>query len=77
MHRVGRTGRFGKRGIAVSLIDSERTRNFVDDLANQLGQLQLLVVVSKLQLLIDACRCSVQNRAARYRRLRQVGEDRP
>lgn len=32
LHRIGRTGRFGKHGIAINLIDSEHTMNICQEI---------------------------------------------
>lgn len=34
LHRIGRTGRFGKTGIAINLIDSEDSMNMINVLEN-------------------------------------------
>ncbi|CAG9854297.1 unnamed protein product [Phyllotreta striolata] len=43
LHRIGRTGRFGKSGIAINLIDSEETMNICRAIENHFGKkIQLL-----------------------------------
>lgn len=32
LHRIGRAGRFGVKGIALSLFDNERDENFLNDI---------------------------------------------
>lgn len=34
LHRIGRTGRFGKEGLAINFVDNERTRNMITELEN-------------------------------------------
>jgi ATP-dependent RNA helicase DDX19/DBP5 len=33
LHRIGRTGRFGRKGIAINLVYDDRSRRMVDDLS--------------------------------------------
>ncbi|CAJ0955990.1 unnamed protein product, partial [Mesorhabditis belari] len=34
LHRIGRTGRFGKSGIAINLVDSKQTLKYIEDIEN-------------------------------------------
>jgi superfamily II DNA/RNA helicase len=36
VHRIGRTGRFGKRGLAISLADGPQSREMIDELCRKL-----------------------------------------
>jgi len=38
LHRIGRTGRFGKRGLAINMIDGPRTRNMLQQIESYFGQ---------------------------------------
>lgn len=38
LHRIGRTGRFGKHGIAINLIDSEASMRICKDIENHFGK---------------------------------------
>lgn len=38
LHRIGRTGRFGKHGIAVNLVDSEASMRICMDIENHFGK---------------------------------------
>lgn len=38
LHRIGRTGRFGKHGIAINLIDSEQTMKICMDIEKHFGK---------------------------------------
>lgn len=38
LHRIGRTGRFGKKGIAVNLVDSEQSMHICRDIENHFGK---------------------------------------
>lgn len=43
LHRIGRTGRFGKHGIAINLIDSERSMNVCRDIERHFGKKIMLL----------------------------------
>ncbi len=38
LHRIGRTGRFGKEGLAINFVDSNRTMGFIKDLEKHFGR---------------------------------------
>lgn len=38
LHRIGRTGRFGKEGLAVNFVDSPKTFGFIKDLEQHFGR---------------------------------------
>lgn len=38
LHRIGRTGRFGKSGIAINLIDSDETMRMCKDIEQHFGK---------------------------------------
>ena len=38
LHRIGRTGRFGKDGIAVNFIDGPRSMNMMKDIQEHFGR---------------------------------------
>lgn len=38
LHRIGRTGRFGKRGLAINMIDGPRTRTMLQQIESYFGQ---------------------------------------
>ncbi len=38
LHRIGRTGRFGKDGLAINFVDSERTFRMVKELERHFGK---------------------------------------
>lgn len=38
LHRIGRTGRFGKEGLAINFVDGPRTLNMVKSLENHFGK---------------------------------------
>lgn len=38
LHRIGRTGRFGKTGIAINLIDSPQTLKICKDIEKHFGR---------------------------------------
>lgn len=38
LHRIGRTGRFGKDGLAINFIDSQKTLGFIRDLEIHFGR---------------------------------------
>jgi ATP-dependent RNA helicase DDX19/DBP5 len=38
LHRIGRTGRFGKKGIAINLVDSEQSMKICRDIENHFGK---------------------------------------
>lgn len=43
LHRIGRTGRFGKHGIAINLVDSEQSMRICQDIERHFGKrIQLL-----------------------------------
>ena len=37
LHRIGRTGRFGKKGLAINFVDGNRTMRMVTDIGNHFG----------------------------------------
>ena len=45
LHRIGRTGRFGKKGLAINFVDGKRTRTMVDQIARHFGK-----TISKLEV---------------------------
>lgn len=38
LHRIGRTGRFGKKGIAINLVDSEGAMNICKEIEKHFGK---------------------------------------
>ena len=38
LHRIGRTGRFGKSGIAINLVDSSKAMELVHQIENHFGR---------------------------------------
>lgn len=38
LHRIGRTGRFGKHGIAINLVDSEQSMRICQDIEKHFGK---------------------------------------
>ena len=38
LHRIGRTGRFGKNGIAVNFIDGSRSMNMMKEIEEHFGR---------------------------------------
>lgn len=38
LHRIGRTGRFGRSGIAINLVDGNRSRNALQDIQAHFGR---------------------------------------
>jgi len=38
LHRIGRTGRFGKRGLAINMIDGTRSRAMLQQIESYFGQ---------------------------------------
>lgn len=38
LHRIGRTGRFGKEGLAINFVDGPRTREMIDQLEVHFGK---------------------------------------
>lgn len=43
LHRIGRTGRFGKQGIAVNLVDSEQSMRICQDIERHFGKKIILL----------------------------------
>jgi len=37
LHRIGRTGRFGKRGLAINMIDGPRSRTLLQQIESHFG----------------------------------------
>lgn len=38
LHRIGRSGRFGKRGFAVNLVDSQRSMDIIRQIESHFGE---------------------------------------
>ena len=38
LHRIGRTGRFGKHGLAINLVDSEKSLNILKEIERHFGR---------------------------------------
>lgn len=38
LHRIGRTGRFGKAGLAINLVDSPQSRNIINQIEEHFGK---------------------------------------
>ena len=38
LHRIGRTGRFGKHGLAINLIDSEKSLDILNEIERHFGK---------------------------------------
>ena len=38
LHRIGRTGRFGKKGLAINFVDGTRTLRMVNEIAKHFGK---------------------------------------
>lgn len=41
LHRIGRTGRFGKAGLAINLVDSPEARNVLKEIEDHFGEFLL------------------------------------
>lgn len=39
IHRIGRTGRFGKSGLAINMVDSQHTMDMLQTLEKHFGEL--------------------------------------
>lgn len=48
LHRIGRTGRFGKKGLAINFVDGNRTMRMVNDIAKHFGKTINLLEVDDL-----------------------------
>ena len=48
LHRIGRTGRFGKKGLAINFVDGNRTMRMVTDIGNHFGKSINLLEVDDL-----------------------------
>lgn len=45
LHRIGRTGRFGKKGLAINFVDGTRSRRQVEEISKHFGkEIKLLQV---------------------------------
>lgn len=38
LHRIGRTGRFGKNGIAINLVDSDKSMKICQEIESHFGK---------------------------------------
>lgn len=47
LHRIGRSGRFGKRGFAVNLVDSQRSLDIIRQIESHFGENRRTSAVSK------------------------------
>lgn len=50
LHRIGRSGRFGKRGFAVNLVDSQRSLDIIRQIESHFGETRWPSAVSKRPL---------------------------
>lgn len=50
LHRIGRSGRFGKRGFAVNLVDSQRSLDIIRQIESHFGENHWTSAVSKRPL---------------------------
>ena len=49
LHRIGRTGRFGKKGLAINFVDGTRTRTMVHKISDHFGKSINLLKVDDLE----------------------------
>jgi len=52
LHRIGRTGRFGKHGLAINMIDGPRSRVMLQQIESYFGLLVFLALCTKLFRLV-------------------------
>lgn len=48
LHRIGRTGRFGKKGLAINFVDGNRSMRMVNDIGKHFGKSINLLEVDDL-----------------------------
>ena len=51
LHRIGRTGRFGKSGIAVNFIDGQRSMAIMKEIEDHFGKKILLLETNDVEAL--------------------------
>lgn len=60
LHRIGRTGRFGKRGLAINMVDSKFSMNVLNKIQDHFSKSRWkCYVVQYFSILISAC-CMIQ-----------------
>jgi ATP-dependent RNA helicase DDX19/DBP5 len=42
IHRIGRTGRFGKRGLAINMVDGPKSRSILQSIEAHFGKIPLI-----------------------------------
>jgi ATP-dependent RNA helicase DDX19/DBP5 len=42
IHRIGRTGRFGKRGLAINMVDGPKSRRILQSIETHFGKIPLI-----------------------------------
>lgn len=45
LHRIGRTGRFGKRGLAINMVDSKMSMNILNKIQEHFSKSDVLILV--------------------------------
>lgn len=45
LHRIGRTGRFGKSGIAINLIDSQKNYETMKEIERHFGKSHIMILI--------------------------------
>lgn len=45
LHRIGRTGRFGKRGLAINMVDSKMSMNILNKIQEHFSKSHILVLM--------------------------------
>ena len=43
LHRIGRTGRFGKSGVAINLVDGQRSMQILDQISQYFSKLSFTI----------------------------------
>ena len=55
LHRIGRTGRFGKSGIAVNFIDGQRSMTIMKKIEERFGKKITLLQTDDVDELVKLC----------------------
>lgn len=45
LHRIGRTGRFGKRGLAINMVDSKMSMNILNKIQEHFSKADVLILM--------------------------------